>query len=84
MRNLANSEPVMTVGAVVAAVTAGLQFARLMGWLQMTDEQFAGLMTFVGLTLPLLGAAWARAQVTPLSNPKAKDGTVLVKRETPQ
>jgi hypothetical protein len=66
-------------------ITAGLHFCRLMGWLRMDDEQFAALGTFLGLLLPLVGAAWARAQVTPLAAPKAKDGTELVRRvEVPQ
>jgi hypothetical protein len=75
MRN----EPVLTVSAVVAVITAGLQWARLMGWIDWTDDQFNQFMLFVSLLLPILGGLWARSRVTPTANPKAADGTPLVK-----
>jgi hypothetical protein len=81
MRNMANEEPVMTVGAIVAVVSAGLLWARLMGWITWTDDQFNGFLTFLALLLPLGGALWARAKVTPLSSPRAKDGTRLIRDE---
>lgn len=83
--NIIQTEPVLTVGALVAVITAGLQFLRLMGWLQMSDEQTNALMTFVSLLLPLLGALWARSKVTPLAAPKDADGVALVRKtEYPQ
>lgn len=86
MRNPINNEPVLTVGAVLAAVTAAVAFVRAMGWLQLTDEQYNSLLTFVGLLLPILGALWARARVTPLENPQARTATgklvALVREDT--
>ena len=83
--SIVQTEPVLTVGAIVAVITAGLQFLRLMGWLSLTDEQSDALMTFVSLLLPLLGALWARSKVTPLAAPKDADGVALVRKtEYPQ
>ena len=83
--SIVQTEPVLTVGAIVAVITAGLQFLRLMGWLSLTDEQSDALMTFVSLLLPLLGALWARSKVTPLTAPKDADGVALVRKtEYPQ
>jgi hypothetical protein len=52
-----------------------------MGWITWTDDQFNGFLTFLALLLPLGGALWARAKVTPLSSPRAKDGTRLIRDE---
>ena len=80
-----SNEPVLSVGALVAVITAGLQWARLMGWIHWTDEQFNQFMMFVGLALPLVGAVWARSKVTPLARPQDNDGTPLVRKgEYPQ
>lgn len=73
-----NQEPVLTVGALVAVLTAGLQWARIMGWIGWTEDQFQQFMVFVSLLLPLVGAAWARAKVTPTANPRDIEGRRLV------
>ncbi len=73
-----SNEPVLSVGALVAVITAGLQWARMMGWITWTEDQFQQFMVFVALVLPLLGAFWARSQVTPVANPRNSEGERLV------
>lgn len=79
-------EPILTGSAIVAVITAGLQWVRLMGWIDWTDEQFNQFMLFMGLVVPLAGGFIMRTWVTPLSNPKAKteDGSMvgLVRADT--
>jgi hypothetical protein len=64
------NEPVVTMASIAGLVSAALSFARLMGWLPMTDDQFNQLMIVVGLALPIVGGFIARNQTTPLSDPK--------------
>lgn len=66
-------EPVLTAASLAGLVSAAITFARLMGWLRLTDDQFNALMTFVGLLLPILFAIWARSKVTPVYNQREHD-----------
>jgi len=72
-------EPVLTAASIAALVGAGIAFARLMGWIPMNDDQYAALMIFVGLLVPILWAYWIRGRVTPMSDPRDNDGTPLVR-----
>lgn len=64
------NEPVVTAAGIAGLISAALSFARLMGWLPMTDDQFNQLMIVVGLALPVVGALFARTQTTTLNDPK--------------
>ena len=79
--NTVQNEPVVTAASVAALVSAIILWARLMGWLPMTDEQFNALMVVVTLALPIIGALIARRFVTPLASPKDNAGNALVPQQ---
>ena len=72
-----NTEPVLTAASLVGLISAGISFARLMGWIALNDDQYNQLMIFIGLALPIGMGIWARSQVTPLTNPVDTDGVPL-------
>ena len=72
-----NTEPVITAASIAGLLSAGISFARLMGWITLSDDQFNSLMVFVGLALPMGLSLWARQQVTPLTQPRDTDGVPL-------
>lgn len=72
-----NTEPVITAASIAGLLSAGISFARLMGWITLSDDQFNSLMVFVGLALPIGLSLWARQQVTPLALPRDTDGVPL-------
>lgn len=81
MSTLSN-EPVVTAGTIAGLISAFVVFLRAMGWLPMTDDQFTALMGFVVLAIPIGFAFWARAQVTPVANPRDNDGNALVPQQS--
>ena len=72
-----NTEPVITAASIAGLLSAGISFARLMGWITLSDDHFNSLMVFVGLALPVGLSLWARQQVTPLTQPRDTDGVPL-------
>jgi len=72
-----NTEPVITAASIAGLLSAGISFARLMGWIALSDDQYNSLMVFVGMALPIGLSLWARQQVTPLNSPKDVDGVEL-------
>ena len=72
-----NTEPVITAASIAGLLSAGISFARLMGWIALSDDQYNSLMVFVGMALPIGLSLWARQQVTPLSQPRDTDGVPL-------
>lgn len=72
-----NTEPVITAASIAGLISAGISFARLMGWIALNDDQYNSLMIFIGMALPIGLSIWARSQVTPLSQPRDTDGATL-------
>jgi hypothetical protein len=68
---------------VAGLIAAGISFARLMGWIPLTDDQFNSLMIFIGLALPIGFSLWARSKTTPLAAPKTVEGepAALVRKD---
>lgn len=73
------SQPVLTAASIAGVISAGISFARLMGWITLSDEQYNALMVFVGLLLPIVAGLWAERQTTPLSDPRDTDNVPLVR-----
>ena len=69
-----NTEPTVTAASVAGLIAAGISFARLMGWIPLTDDQFNSLMIFIGLALPIGFSLWARSKTTPVAAPKTATG----------
>ncbi len=80
MSTLSN-EPVVTAASVAALISAIIVFVRSMGWLVLSDDQFANLMAMVAIALPIIGAVIARRFVTPLAAPKDNAGNALVPQQ---
>ena len=72
------SEPVLSAGAIVGVIMAGIVMAMKLGWIDISSDQLGGIEAFVvaavGLLFPLAAAWWARSQVTPVAAPKTKEG----------
>ena len=73
-------EPVVISGLIIAVIQAGIIMARLMGWWQLTDEQFAGVMAFVAAVIAL-GTFVLRRYVTPVIDPRDENGAPLVPKD---
>lgn len=74
-----NTEPVITAASIAGLISAGISFARLMGWWDLSDDQYNALMIFIGMALPIGLGLWARQQVTPLVKPRDVDGAELTR-----
>lgn len=81
--NTITNEPVVTAASIASLISAIIIFVRSMGWLPITDDQFANLMAVVAIALPIIGALIARRFVTPLSAPKDNEGHALVAQSGP-
>lgn len=76
-------EPSVTVGAVVAFVTAALALLVSFG-LGLDAEQQAAILGFTAVAVPLVAALLIRPKVTPLVDPVGEAGFPLVPlTETP-
>jgi hypothetical protein len=71
------TEPVVGAAGLGAIINAGLMWARLMGWIDWSDEQFNSFMVFMNLMIPIGLGIWARSQSTSLSQPRDTDGATL-------
>lgn len=57
-----SSEPLVSVGAVVAAVTAVLDLVVLFG-VHLSDAQTSGILAVVNIVAPIAVALWGRRKV---------------------
>lgn len=73
-------EPLLGRAGLTALVALAMAFG-----VRLTADQADALVTVALFVLPAAAAAWtawsARRKVTPLADPKAKDGTPLVKAD---
>jgi len=76
---MVQEEPVVTAGAVAGALGAILVMLVSLGVIDLTGEQQAAIMGAVVAVLPIVMALWARAQVTPLADPRDEDGEALTR-----
>jgi len=72
-----NEEPVLSAAAIAGAVGAVLAALVSLGVIDLTAEQQAAILAAIVAVTPIAAALWARAQVTPLANPRDVDGEPL-------
>lgn len=72
-----NEEPVLSAAAIAGAVGAVLAALVSLGVIDLTAEQQAAILAAIVAVTPIVAALWARAQVTPLANPRDVDGEPL-------
>lgn len=77
-----NTEPVTVAGAITTIVEAGLLLAISRGWIDITGDEVALILTIVVAALGVIGPAlWARNMSTALADPRDKDNTPLVRKD---
>ena len=81
-------EPVAIAALIVAALEMFIMMTLTMGWISWDSNQVASFNNFVvtlaalGVAvIPLAGAYFARARVTPIADPRNGDGVALVVKE---
>ena len=81
-------EPVAIAALVVAMLETFIFMALTMGWISWDSNQVASfnnfvvaLMALLVVVVPLAGAYFARARVTPIADPRNGDGVQLVVRD---
>ena len=81
-------EPVAIAALVVAMLETFIFMALTMGWISWDGNQVASFNNFIVavaallvVVVPLVGAYFARAKVTPIADPRDGDGVQLVVRE---
>ena len=81
-------EPVAIAALVVAVLEMFLMMALTMGWISWDSSQVASfnnfvvaLMALLVAVVPLAGAYFARAKVTPISDPRNAAGVELIVKE---
>lgn len=76
-------EPVVTASALVGVIMSGLAMLVALGVIRLDPDQMSAIETFlvaaIPLTIVVVGGLWARSQVTPLVDPRDKDGQPLVR-----
>lgn len=72
-----SNEPVISAASLAGLLSAVLLWARMMGWIDWTDDQFNQFMIIVSLALPIGAGVWAKSRVTSLSRPRDTDGATL-------
>lgn len=73
-------EPLAVRAALIAMASAVLQTLVAFG-VPLTADQQASVSTLVNVTTILMVVLWSRGTVTPLSDPRASDGTPLTPDE---
>ena len=80
-------EPVAIAALIVAVLEMLIMMALTMGWISWDSEQIASfnnfvvaLMALLVAVVPLVGAYFARARVTPIADPRDADGAELIAR----
>lgn len=68
-----NTEPVVTIGSIMAAIGAILAVIVGFDIAPMSPDQQALLMGAAAAILPLVAAFWSRGKVTPVNDPKAEN-----------
>ena len=78
-------EPVAIAALIVAALEMFIMMTLTMGWISWDSNQVASfnnfmvaLMALLVVVVPLVGAYFARARVTPIADPRNGDGVALV------
>ena len=81
-------EPVAIAALIVAVLEMFIMMMLAMGWVSWNTEQVASFNNFIvalaalGVAvIPLAGAYFARARVTPIADPRNGDGVALVVKE---
>jgi hypothetical protein len=75
-------EPLITRASIIGAATAVLTLLVAFG-VPLTDDQKLAILGFVGSVGVPAAIAWAtHRKVTPVADPRANDGTPLVKATT--
>ena len=74
-------EPVLSAGVVLAVISTGLAAAIELGWITLTADQMTAVMAFFGALAMLITAVVRWWFTTSLFNPKAMDGTPLVRQD---
>ena len=81
-------EPVAIAALIVAMLETFIFMALTMGWITWNTEQVASfnnfvvaLMALLVAVIPLAGAYFARAKVTPIADPRDGDGVALVVKQ---
>ena len=81
-------EPVAIAALIVAVLEMFIMMMLAMGWVSWNTEQVASFNNFIvalaalGVAvIPLAGAYFARARVTPVADPRGADGVALVAKE---
>lgn len=72
-------EPVVLANMIAAAVSAVLVALVALGYLPWNEGQQAAVVGAVIAITNVVAAVWARAQVTPMTDPRDFDGTPLVR-----
>ena len=80
-------EPVAIAALIVAVLEMFIMMMLAMGWVSWNTEQVASFNNFIvalaalGVAvIPLAGAYFARARVTPIADPRNADGVELIAR----
>lgn len=73
-----NREPLVATSAITAGVAAVIALLASFG-VNLTHDQTVAVLGVVSVVAPLVVAFVARRKVTPVADPKAEDGTPLVK-----
>jgi hypothetical protein len=77
-----SKEPVLTANAIIGLVIAALLVIQEMGWIDLTPNQLESWKTLVTIAIPILitvGGSYIliRPKVTPMVDPRDKDGNKL-------
>lgn len=79
------SDPLVTQGlsvtGFIVVIKAIITYIRVMGWLDLDEDEEAATITFIDTVIPIVaiwgGVWWAKRHTTSLSNPKDINGMSL-------
>ncbi len=76
-----SNQPIWSSATIVTIVTAAIALLVAFGF-ELTNEQTAAILGFVGVLAPIAVAAFSNPRTTALAQPEDKDGTPLVREDT--
>lgn len=66
-------EPVVSAASLAGLISAVLIWARMMNWIDWSEDAFNQFMIIVSLAIPIGTSVWARGRVTPVDSPRAEN-----------